>query len=89
MWFGSPKPRRTRIISPACSSSFKERFTVKEINHGNLVILAKFYGVSTDYLLCMTENRNHTNTALTELHLSDEMVDLLRSGVSITGFFVR
>ena len=23
----------------------------KEINHGNLVTLAKFYGVSTDYLL--------------------------------------
>lgn len=57
-----------------------ENVDYKEINHGNLVILAKFYGVSTDYLLCMTENRNHPNTALTELHLSDEMVDLFRSG---------
>lgn len=57
-----------------------ENIDYKEINHGNLVTLAKFYGVSTDYLLCMTENRNHPNTALTELHLSDEMVDLLRSG---------
>lgn len=57
-----------------------ENIDYKEINHGNLVTLAKFYGVSTDYLLCMTENRNHPNTALTELHLSDEMVNLLRSG---------
>ena len=30
----------------------------KEINHGNLVVLAKFYNVSTDYLLCLTENKN-------------------------------
>ena len=28
MWFGSPKPRRTRIINPAFSNSFRERFTV-------------------------------------------------------------
>ena len=26
----------------------------KEINHGNLVTLAQFYSVSTDYLLCLT-----------------------------------
>ena len=52
----------------------------KEINHGNLVILAKFYNVSTDYLLCLTENKNHPNTELTDLHLSDNMVDLLKTG---------
>lgn len=52
----------------------------KEINHGNLITLAKFYGVSTDYLLCLTENRNHSNTELTELHLSDSMINLLKSG---------
>lgn len=53
----------------------------KEINHGNLVTLAKFYKVSTDYLLCLTENKNHPNTELTDLHLSDDMVDLLKSEV--------
>lgn len=53
----------------------------KEINHGNLVILAQFYKVSTDYLLCLTENKNHPNTELTDLHLSDDMVDLLKSEV--------
>ena len=31
----------------------------KEINHGNLVTLAQFYNVSTDYLLCLTENKNN------------------------------
>lgn len=52
----------------------------KEINHGNLVTLAQFYNVSTDYLLCLTENKNHPNTALTNLHLSDDMIDLLLRG---------
>ena len=52
----------------------------KEINHGNLVTLAQFYSVSTDYLLCLTENKNHPNTDLTNLHLSDDMIDLLLSG---------
>ncbi len=42
--------------------------------------LAKFYGVSVDYILCLTENRNPQNTELTELHLSDGMVELLKSG---------
>ncbi|MCI6000094.1 MAG: helix-turn-helix domain-containing protein [Finegoldia magna] len=51
----------------------------KEINHGNLVTLAQFYKVSTDYLLCLTENKNHPNTDLTNLHLSDNMIDLLLS----------
>ena len=51
----------------------------KEINHGNLVTLAQFYNVSTDYLLCLTENKNHQNTDLTNPHLSDTMVNLLLS----------
>ena len=52
----------------------------KEINHGNLVTLAQFYNVSTDYLLCLTENKKHPNTDLTNLHLSDDMIELLKSG---------
>ena len=51
----------------------------REISHANIVILAEFYGVSTDYILCRTENRNHPDTELAELHLSDSMVDLLKS----------
>lgn len=52
----------------------------KEINHGNLMILADFYEVSVDYLLCRTENKKHINTALTDLHLTDDMIDLLVNG---------
>lgn len=48
--------------------------------HLKLEELAEFYGVSTDYLLCVTENRNPPNAVLTELHLSDDMVELLKSG---------
>ena len=57
-----------------------EKDELKEISHKSLVELAKFYGVSADYILCLTENRNPPNTELTELHLSDDMVELLKSG---------
>ena len=66
------------ISKSALGSYEKEDF--KEINHGNLITLADFYGVSVDYLLCRTENREQINTSLTELHLNDEMVALLKSG---------
>lgn len=52
----------------------------KEINHGNLLKLADFYHVSADYLLCLTDNRNPENTEFTDLHISDEMAELLKSG---------
>lgn len=52
----------------------------KDISHTSIVTLAKFYGVSTDYLLGMTENKNHSNADLAELHLSDEIIALLKSG---------
>ncbi len=66
-------------ISKSALGSY-ENDELKEISHKNLVELARFYGVSTDYLLCLTENRNHPDTGLTELHLSDDMVELLKSG---------
>ena len=49
----------------------------KDISPFSIVTLAKFYGVSTDYLLGLTETKNHSNTDLHDLHLSDEMIDLL------------
>ena len=68
----------TGISKSALGSYEKEDF--KEINHGNLITLADFYEVSVDYLLCRTENKEQINTPLTELHLNDEMVALLKSG---------
>ena len=45
----------------------------------NLAKLAEYYGLSLDYLMGLTENKNHPNTSLSELHLDDSTVDLLKS----------
>jgi len=49
----------------------------KDISHKSLVELGKLYGVSTNYLLCLTDSRNHPNTELTKLYISDDMVENL------------
>jgi len=46
----------------------------------SMVELAKFYGVSTDYLLGLTEQKNHPNTELDALHLGDDAIEVLRTG---------
>lgn len=51
-----------------------------DISPFNLAKLAEYYGLSMDYLMGLTENKNHPNTALHELHLNDSTVDLLKSG---------
>lgn len=52
----------------------------KDISPFSITTLAKYYGVSTDYLLGLTETKNHPNADLQDLHLSDEMIALLKSG---------
>ena len=52
----------------------------KDISPFAIATLADFYGVSTDYLMGLSENKNHSNTELQSLHLSDDMVELLSSG---------
>ena len=52
----------------------------KDISAFAIAKLADKLGVSTDYLLCQTENKNHPNTELNALHLSDDAVDVLRGG---------
>ena len=52
----------------------------KDISAFAIAKLADKLGVSTDYLLCQTENKNHPNTELDALHLSDDAVDALRNG---------
>jgi len=51
----------------------------KDISPFAIATLAKFYGVSTDYLLGLTEQKNHPDTTLAELHLSDEAIDVFRN----------
>ncbi len=52
----------------------------KEISHSSIATLAKFYGVTADYLLWLSENKNPANADLSELHLQDETVEILKSG---------
>ena len=70
---------RLTQISKSALASYESKDN-KAINHGNLITPADLYEVSVDYLLCRTENREQANTPLTELHLNDEMVALLKSG---------
>lgn len=52
----------------------------KDMSPYAVTTLASFYGVSTDYLLGVSENKKHSNADIQSLHLSDESIDLLRSG---------
>ena len=52
----------------------------KDISAFAIAKLADKLGVSTDYLLRRTENKNHPNTELDALHLSDATVDVLKDG---------
>ena len=52
----------------------------KDISPFSITELAKFYGVSTDYLLGLTEQKNHPNTELDALHLGDDAIEILKTG---------
>lgn len=52
----------------------------KDISPYSIVTLAQFYGVSTDYLTGLTEQKNHSSTELDALHLSDAAIEVLKSG---------
>ena len=52
----------------------------KDISPFSMMALAKFYGVSTDYLLGLTERKNHPSTELDALHLGDDAIEVLRTG---------
>ena len=52
----------------------------KDISPYSILLLADYYGVSCDYLMGRTETKNHPNTVLHELHLSDASIDILKTG---------
>lgn len=48
-----------------------------DMSLSNLITLANFYNVSTDYLLCRTELRKHKNQSISDLRLNDDAVQIL------------
>ena len=70
---------QTQLSKSALGSYEADDF--KDISHYALIKLAKFYGVTADYLLGLMETKNHPNADLADLRLSDEMIDLLKSGL--------
>ena len=70
---------QTGLSKSALGSYETEDF--KDISHYALIRLAKFYGVTADYLLGLSEMKNHPNADLADLRLSNDMIELLKSGL--------
>ena len=75
-WTLSELAQKTGLSRSALGSYEQDDY--KDISHRAIYRLAKCYGVSADYLLGLTENRTMINTPLSELHLNDKMVKLLK-----------
>ena len=67
-------------LSRSALGKYESDATGKDISPFAILTLAKFYGVSTDYLLGLTENKNHPNTELDALYLSDDAIIILTTG---------
>ena len=65
-------------LSRSALGSYESNDT-KDISHYAVLKLAKYYGVTTDYLLGQSEMKKHPNAALADLHLSDDMIEVLKS----------
>lgn len=66
-------------ISPATLSNYENNEN-KEFGISVLASLAKFYGVSLDWLVGLTEVKEPKQTEIADLKLDDETLDLLKSG---------
>ena len=69
---------RTGLSKSALGSYESNEY--KEISHTAIITLARFYEVSTDYLLGLSENKKESSSDLAELKLDDDTVEFLRSG---------
>ena len=70
---------QTQLSKSALGSYEADDF--KDISHYALIKLAKFYSVTADYLLGLSETKNHPNADLADLRVSDDMIELLKSGL--------
>jgi len=71
------EPAEQTGLSSSALGSYEADDT-KDISHYALIKLAKFYGVTADYLLGLTETKHHPNADLADLRLSDDMIDILK-----------
>lgn len=69
---------KTGLSKSALGKYESEDFT--DISPYAIAKLAKFYGVSADYLLGLTENKNPASEELEALHLRDDAIDAIRDG---------
>ena len=70
---------QTHLSKSALGSYEGDNF--KDISHYALIELAKFYEVTVDYLLGRSQTKNHPNADLADLRLSNDMIELLKSGL--------
>ena len=63
-------------LSRSALGKYESEETAKDISPFAIQTLAKFYGVSTDYLLGLTENKNHPNTELDAEIYVDRIADM-------------
>ena len=66
-------------ISKSALGSYESN-DYKDISHTSITILAKYYGVTSDYLLGLTENEREGGSEISELKLDDDAVKVLMSG---------
>lgn len=66
-------------ISKSALGSYESN-DYKDISHTSIIALAKFYGVTSDYLLGITENIEEGGTVISDLKLDDETINIIKSG---------
>ena len=71
---------RVGISASALGAYENENNEGKDLSVYCLTQLAKYYGVSADYLLGLTENLHEKTTPLEKLHLSDGAIEVLKRG---------
>ena len=66
-------------ISKSALGSYESN-DYKDISHTSIITLAKYYGVTSDYLLGLSENEKEGGSEISELKLDDDTVKVLTSG---------
>ena len=69
---------QTGIVKSTLSNYENDR--KPDVNLNALEKLAALYHVDMGYLLGLTENKDHVDTNLADLHLSDQAIEVLTSG---------